>query len=62
MKELIDFIHKDKQKEYLEIFMILDQISRKNDILSFTYNIDYLIVQIGLNDYIKILMKEVKEC
>ncbi len=55
-------LRKAKQKEYLEIFMIIDQISRKNDIISFNYDGYYLMVQTGLNDYYRILIKEVKEC
>ena len=55
-------LRKVKQKEYLEIFMILDQIGRKNDIISFSYDGYYLMVQTGLNDYIRVKLKEVKEC
>ena len=55
-------LRKVKQKEYLEIFMIIDQISRKNDIISFSYDGNFLMVQTGLNDYYRILIKEVKEC
>lgn len=62
MKELERFINKDRQKIYLEIFMILDELSRKEDIISFTYDKNYLIVRTGVNDYIRILLKEVKEC
>lgn len=60
MKELFNFINKDKQKKYLEIFMILDEISRNNDIISFTYLNNILIVQISENDYYRIKFKEVK--
>lgn len=60
MNELVRFINKDKQKLYLEIFMILDEIARKEDILSFTFDNHYLMVQTGVNDYIRILLKEVK--
>lgn len=62
MKELIRFINKDKQKIYLEIFMILDEIARKEDIISFTYDKNYLMVQTGVNDYIRVMLKEVKKC
>lgn len=63
MKELYQFINKEKQKKYLEIFMILDEIARKEDIISFTYSKDILMVQIGSNDYYRIwLNKEVKKC
>ena len=60
MKEIINFINKDKQKKYLEIFMILDQIARKEDIISFIYENNYLLVRTGINDYYRINMEEVK--
>ena len=62
MKELERYLYKDRQKIYLEIFMILDELSRKEDIISFTYDKNYLIVRTGVNDYIRIILKEVKEC
>ena len=62
MKELINFLNKDKQKLYLEIFMILDEISKKEDIISFSYNKTYLMVQVGDNDYYRIKLKEVNKC
>lgn len=62
MKELINFINKDRQKLYLEIFMILDELSRKENIISFSYDNYYLLVRTGLNDYYRINLKEVKKC
>ena len=62
LKYIGNLLQKIKQKEYLEIFMIIDELSRKNDILSFTYDRNFLIVRTGVNDYIRILIKEVKEC
>ena len=62
MKELKEFLNKDRQKTYLEIFMILDQLSRKEDIISFTYDKNYLIVKTGVNDYYRIKMEEVNKC
>ena len=63
MKELKDFINKEKQKKYLELFMILEEIARSYDIISFTYSKDLLTVQIGLNDYYRIwINEEVKKC
>ena len=59
MKEIINFINKDKQKKYLEIFMILDQIAGKEDIISFIYENNYLLVRTGINDYYRINMEEV---
>ena len=63
MKEIYQFINKEKQKKYLEIFMILDEIARKEDIISFNFSKDILTVQIGLNDYYRIWFnEEVKKC
>lgn len=63
MEELIEFVNKEKQKKYLEIFLILDEIARKEDIISFTYSKDILTVQIGVNDYYRIWFnEEVKKC
>ena len=62
MKELKEFLNKDRQKTYLEIFMILDQLSRKEDIISFTYDKNYLIVKTGVNDYYRIKREEVNKC
>ena len=62
LKYIAKLLRKVKQKEYLEIFMILDQIGRKNNIISFSYDGQFLMVQTGLNDYIRVKLKEVKEC
>ena len=63
MKEIYQFINKEKQKKYLEIFMILDEIARKEDIISFNFSKGILTVQIGLNDYYRIWFnEEVKKC
>jgi hypothetical protein len=63
MKEIYQFINKEKQKKYLEIFMILDEIARKEDIISFNFSKDILTVQIGINDYYRIWFnEEVKKC
>lgn len=62
MKELIKYLEKENQKRYLEIFLIIDQISKTEDIISFTYDRNFLIVQTGVNDYYRINMKEVKKC
>lgn len=60
MKELEDFIKKDMFKKYLDIIMILDEIAKNENIMSFTYKDNTLLVQIGVNDYYKIsLEKEV---
>lgn len=59
LKEIERFINKQKQQEFLQIFMILTELSEKEDIISFTYNKDYLLVQTGVNDYYRIKLKEV---
>lgn len=60
MKELERFINKEKQKKWLDLFMIITELNKTEDIISFTYNKDYLIVQIGVNDYYRIKLKEVE--
>lgn len=57
MKELERFIEKEKQKKFLELFMILTELNKTEDIISFTYNKNYLIVQTGVNDYYRIHLK-----
>lgn len=59
LKEIERFINKEKQKEFLQVFMIITELSEKEDIISFTYNKEYLIVQTGVNDYYRIKLKEV---
>lgn len=59
MKELERYINKEKQKKWLEIFMIITELSEKEDIISFSYDKDYLLVRIGLKDYYRIDLKEV---
>lgn len=59
MNEMIKFLRKDKQKKYLEIFLILDELSNKENIISFTYKDNYLLVQTGVNDYYRINLEEV---
>lgn len=60
MKELERFIDREKQKKWLDLFMMITELNKTEDIISFTYNKDYLIVQIGVNDYYRIDLKEVK--
>ena len=59
MKELIKFIEKEKQQKLLELFLIIDEISHNEDIISFSYDKYFLTVQTGLNDYYRIRIKEV---
>lgn len=60
MDDLIKFLKKDKQKKYLEIFLILDEISQKEDIISFTYKNKELLIQVSEKDYYRINLKEVE--
>ena len=62
MKELERFIEKDKQGKWLELFMILTELNKTEDIISFTYDKYYLTVKTGVNDYYRIHLtsKEVK--
>lgn len=59
IKEIKSFIEKEKQKKWLEIFMILTEINKKEDIISFSYDKDYLLIRTGLKDYYRIDLKEV---
>ena len=59
MNELERYINKEKQKKWLEIFMILTEINKKEDVISFSYDKDYLLVRTGLKDYYRIDLKEV---
>lgn len=58
MDELIRFIRKEKQKRWLELFMILDEISQTEDIISFTYDKDHLLVQTGVSEYYRIKLRK----
>ena len=62
MKELERFINKEKQKKWLDLFMMITELNKTEDIISFTYDKNYLIVQTGVNDYYRIHLtsKEVK--
>lgn len=57
MKELERYINKEKQKKWLDLFMIITELNKTEDIISFSYNENYLIVQVGLNDYYRIHLK-----
>lgn len=50
-------VRKNDHKKYLEIDMILDEISQSKDIKSFTYDKNYLTVQVGVNYYYRIRLK-----
>lgn len=56
MKELEMFVNKEKQKKFLEVFMILDEISKENDILSFEYSKGFLTVEVKPKEYYRIMV------
>ena len=56
--EIVRFIRKEKHKKYLEIFMVIDEISKNEDIISFTYKENCLIVQTGVKEFYRIFMDE----
>ena len=58
MKELEMFVNKEKHKKLLEIFMMLDEISKENDILSFEYSKGFLMVEIEPKQYYRIRIDE----
>ena len=58
MEELLKYIEKDKQKLYLELFMIITELAKSEDIISFTYENNYLTVKTGVNDYYRIYIKD----
>lgn len=61
MDEIIRFLQKEKHKKFLELFMILEEISRKEDIISFSYSDDLLMVKTGEKEYYRIkILKEVE--
>lgn len=62
MKEMERFINKEKQKVFLELFMILTELNKTEDIISFTYDKNYITIKTGVNDYYRIHLrsKEVK--
>lgn len=57
MKELERYIDKEKQKKWFDLFMMITELNKTEDIISFTYDKNYLIVQVGLNDYYRIHLK-----
>lgn len=61
MDELIRFIQKEKHQKLFELFMIIDEISKKEDILSFNYKKPFLMVEIQPNYYLRIKIKEDKK-
>lgn len=61
-KEILRFFRKEKHKDFLELFMILDEISKTEDIISFSYEKDCMMVRTGEKDYYRIkLNKEVED-
>ena len=61
MDEIIRFLQKEKHKKFLELFMILEEISRTEDIISFSYSENLLEVKTGDKDYYRVTIKQEKE-
>lgn len=61
MDEIIRFLQKEKHKKFLELFMILDEISRTEDIIAFSYSDNLLEVKTGDKDYYRVTIKQEKE-
>ena len=61
MDEIIRFLQKEKHKKFLELFMILEEISRTEDIISFSYSDNLLEVKTGDKDYYRVTIKQEKE-
>lgn len=66
MDELIKFLQKEKHKKFLELFMIIEEISRKEDVIAFSYSENCLMVKTGEKEFYRITLnkedEEVKEC
>ena len=54
MNEIIRFFQKEKHKKFLELFMILDEISKTEDIISFSYSENCFMVKTGAKEYYRI--------
>ena len=54
MKELEDYIKKQLEKEYFELFLIICEIAKNENIISFTYKDKYFTVQVSDRDYYRI--------
>ena len=61
MDELIKFLQKEKHKKFLELFMMIEEISRKEDIISFSYEHDVLMIKTGEREYYRITINKDKE-
>lgn len=63
MDEIVRFLRKEKHKKFLELFMILDEISKTEDIIAFSYSDNYFMVKTGDKEYYRIKFnKEVISC
>lgn len=61
MDELIKFLQKEKHKKFLELFMMIEEVSRKEDIISFSYENDILMIKTGEREYYRITINKDKE-
>lgn len=53
-KEILRFFQKEKHKKFLELFMILEELSRTEDIIAFSYSENCLMVKTSEKDYYRI--------
>lgn len=62
MKDLYNFINKELERKYFDIYMILCELCKYENIISFTYKDNYFTVQVSEKDYYRIkLDEEVKD-
>lgn len=54
MKELYDFINKELERKYFDIYMILCEFCKYENIISFSYKEGYFTIQVNENDYYRI--------
>lgn len=51
------YIEKEIQRKYFEIYLILAELSKTENIISFSFDHNYLMVRTGVNDYYRIKME-----
>lgn len=54
MKDLYNFINKELERKYFDIYMILCELCKYENIISFSYKDKYFTVQVNENDYYRI--------
>ena len=62
MKDLYNFINKELERKYFDIYMILCELCKYENIISFSFKNNIFTVQVNENDYYRInLNEEVKD-